>query len=276
MRALCGRKSIRPATLRVRNGFSAIKPMWSADANHDIPLGMVVTTASRNDSPFLPSPLAKLASGHSWFSLPAGAVVIGGRSLSVTNPAAFLRQRPYPQPIIPPPARIRAFPPETPPCARKFSQNPPPYPLDSRNIRPLPSNTDAATRPANRGTALPQPPSATTPKTRTRAPSPQRTKHCPLPSNTDAATRPANRGTALPQPPSATTPKTRTRAPSHRRTPATAHPPDPIRSSLSASRHHRGKPFGLTKRAPGTRSNPCRNPIFSWSCFVAVCIFRPV
>ena len=64
--------------------------------------------------------------------------------------------------------------------------------------------------------------------------------------------------------------------PKPRRTPATAHPPDPIRSSLSASRHHRGKPFGLTKRAPGTRSNPCRNPIFSWSCFVAVCIFRPV
>ncbi len=59
--------------------------------------------------------------------------------------------------------------------------------------------------------------------------------------------QPARRtGEALPQPPSATTPKTRTRAPSHRRTPATAHPPDPIRSSLSASRHHRGKPFGLT------------------------------
>ena len=76
MRALCGRKSIRPATLRGGNEFSAIKPMWSADANHDILLGMVVTTASRNDSPFLPSPLAELTPGHSWFSLPAGTVVI--------------------------------------------------------------------------------------------------------------------------------------------------------------------------------------------------------
>ena len=120
-----------------------------------------------------------------------------------------------------------------PKTTRKFAQNPPPYPLDSRNIRPLSSNPDAATRPATRGTVLPQPPSATTPRTRTRAQS-------------------------------------------HRRTPATAHPPDPIRSSLSASRHHRGNHFGLTKRAPGTRSNPCRNPIFSWSCFVAVCILRPV
>ena len=49
----CGRfvdeKAFGPATLRSGNGFSAIRPMWSADANHDILLGMVVTTASRND-----------------------------------------------------------------------------------------------------------------------------------------------------------------------------------------------------------------------------------
>ena len=92
MRALCGRKSIRPATLRGRNGFSAIKPMWSADANHDILLGMVVTTASRNDSPFLPSPLAKLASGHSRFSLAAGAVVIADRGYDSRSNNGFVHR----------------------------------------------------------------------------------------------------------------------------------------------------------------------------------------
>ena len=50
-----------------------------ADANHDVPLGMVVTTASRNDSPFLPSLLAKLETGHSWFSLAASAAIIADR-----------------------------------------------------------------------------------------------------------------------------------------------------------------------------------------------------
>ena len=50
-----------------------------ADANHDVPLGMVVTTASRNDSPFLPSLLAELETSHSWFSLAVGAVVIADR-----------------------------------------------------------------------------------------------------------------------------------------------------------------------------------------------------
>ena len=50
-----------------------------ADANHDVARGIVVTTTKRNDSPFLPSPLAELASGHSWFSLAAGAVVIADR-----------------------------------------------------------------------------------------------------------------------------------------------------------------------------------------------------
>ena len=50
-----------------------------ADANHDVPLGMIVTTASRNDSPFLPSLLAELETGHSWFSLAAGAVIIADR-----------------------------------------------------------------------------------------------------------------------------------------------------------------------------------------------------
>ena len=38
----------------------------------------------------------------------------------------------------------------------------------------------------------------------------------------------------------------RGRAPGAKTDQATAHPPDPIRSSLSASRHHRGNHFGLT------------------------------
>ena len=50
-----------------------------ADANHDIPLGMVVTTAKRNDSRFLLPLLAELASRHPWFSLTAGVVVIADR-----------------------------------------------------------------------------------------------------------------------------------------------------------------------------------------------------
>ena len=49
------------------------------DANHDVPLGMDVTTAKRNDSRFLLPLLEGLASGHSWFSLAAGAVVIADR-----------------------------------------------------------------------------------------------------------------------------------------------------------------------------------------------------
>ena len=49
------------------------------DANHDAPLGMVVTTAKRNDSRFLLPRLKGLASGHLWFRLASGAVVIAGR-----------------------------------------------------------------------------------------------------------------------------------------------------------------------------------------------------
>ena len=47
-----------------------------ANPNYDLPLGMVAAAAKRNDSPFLPPLLEGLASGHSWFSLAAGAVVI--------------------------------------------------------------------------------------------------------------------------------------------------------------------------------------------------------
>ena len=49
------------------------------DANHDAPLGMVVTTAKRNDSRFLLPRLKELASGRPWFRLASGAVVIAGR-----------------------------------------------------------------------------------------------------------------------------------------------------------------------------------------------------
>ena len=63
-----------------------------ADANHDMLPGMVVTTASRNDSPFLPSPLAELASGHSWFSLPAGVVVIADRRYDSRSNNAFVHR----------------------------------------------------------------------------------------------------------------------------------------------------------------------------------------
>ena len=63
-----------------------------ADANHDIPLGIVVTTASRNNSPFLPLLLAKLASGHSKFSLPTGAVVIDDRGYDSRDNNAFVHR----------------------------------------------------------------------------------------------------------------------------------------------------------------------------------------
>ena len=49
------------------------------DANHDAPLGMVITTAKRNDSRFLLPRLKRLASGHPWFRLASGAVVIADR-----------------------------------------------------------------------------------------------------------------------------------------------------------------------------------------------------
>ena len=77
---------------RGKNGFSVTKPMWSADANHDIPLGIVATTARRNDSPFSPAPLAELASGHPWFSLPAGAVVIDDRGYDSRDNNAFVHR----------------------------------------------------------------------------------------------------------------------------------------------------------------------------------------
>ena len=77
---------------RGKNGFSVTKPMWSADANHDIPLGIVVTTARRNDSPFSPAPLAELASGHPWFSLLAGAMVIDDRGYDSKSNNAFVHR----------------------------------------------------------------------------------------------------------------------------------------------------------------------------------------
>ena len=74
----------------------------------------------------------------------------------------------------------------------------------------------------------------------------------------DAATA-GDQGTAAP---TAIRPSPgRGRAPQAQADTSNAHPPDPIRSSLSASRHHRGNHFGLTKRASRKRPNPCRNPI---------------
>ena len=63
-----------------------------ADANHDVPLGMVVTTAKSNDSPFLPSLLAELETGHSWFSLAAGVVVIADRGYDSKDNNEFVHR----------------------------------------------------------------------------------------------------------------------------------------------------------------------------------------
>ena len=63
-----------------------------ADAKHDVPLGMVVTTAKSNDSPFLLALLAELASRHPWFSLPAGAVVIADRGYDSKDNNEFVHR----------------------------------------------------------------------------------------------------------------------------------------------------------------------------------------
>ena len=63
--------------------------------------------------------------------------------------------------------------------ANKIAPNPPPYPLDNLNIRPLPSNTDAATRPATRGnSAAPTAIRHNAPDADTR-PAPKRTPRMP-------------------------------------------------------------------------------------------------
>ena len=83
--------------------------------------------------------------------------------------------------------------------------------------------------------------------------------------------QPARRpGEQLPRPPSATAPA-RTRA---RR--QNGHQLCPIQSEIDVVPPS-GKPIGLTtKRASRKRPNPLSEPNFSWSCFVAVCIIRPV
>ena len=63
-----------------------------ADANYDVPLGTVVTTAKSNDSPFLPSLLAELETSHSWFSLPASAVVIADRGYDSKDNNEFVHR----------------------------------------------------------------------------------------------------------------------------------------------------------------------------------------
>ena len=63
-----------------------------ADAKRDVPLGMVVTTAKSNDSPFLPSLLAELETSHSWFSLAAGVVVIADRGYDSKDNNEFVHR----------------------------------------------------------------------------------------------------------------------------------------------------------------------------------------
>ena len=62
------------------------------DANYDVPLGMVVTTAKRNDSRFLLPLLKGLESGHPWFRLASGAVVIADRGYDSKDNNAFVHQ----------------------------------------------------------------------------------------------------------------------------------------------------------------------------------------
>ena len=50
-----------------------------ADASHDIPLQMTVTTASRNDNPLLVPLLSGLEAWCEWFRLANGAIVIADR-----------------------------------------------------------------------------------------------------------------------------------------------------------------------------------------------------
>ena len=79
----------RPFAARMVFGYKA---HVVADANRDVPLGMVVTTASRNDSPFLPSSLSELASGHSWFSLAAVAAGIADRGYDSRSNNGFVHR----------------------------------------------------------------------------------------------------------------------------------------------------------------------------------------
>ena len=62
------------------------------DANHDVPLGMVVTTARRNVSRFLLPRLKGLASGQHWFRLASGAVVIADRGYDSKDNNSFVHR----------------------------------------------------------------------------------------------------------------------------------------------------------------------------------------
>ena len=63
-----------------------------ADASHDIPLQMTVTTASRNDNPLLEPLLTDLVEWCDWFSLANGIIVIADRGYDSQHNNVFVHR----------------------------------------------------------------------------------------------------------------------------------------------------------------------------------------
>ncbi len=64
-----------------------------ADANHELPISIIVTTAKQNDSPTLKPLIERAEREHDWFSLGPGSVVIGDRGYDSKTNNEYVHQR---------------------------------------------------------------------------------------------------------------------------------------------------------------------------------------